>query len=56
MTASMLDEIEVPEKKPRIWICSCCLFSFGDVNKYADHLIAMRAKIDADLTKAGRKP
>ncbi len=48
--ASMIDEIEVPQD-PKMWVCSCCKFSFRDVNKFADHLIAMKAKIEADLAK-----
>ncbi len=50
--ASMLDEIEVPEKKPRLWICHCCKFSFTDVNKFADHLIVMKSRADAQLAEA----
>lgn len=48
----MLDEVEIPEKKPRLWICACCKFSFTTVDAFGDHLIAMRAKIDAQLAEA----
>lgn len=49
--ASMIEEIEVP-KDPQLWTCSCCLFSFRDVNKFFDHLVEMRKRLDADIARA----
>lgn len=49
--ASMIEEIEVP-RDPKLWTCGCCKFSFRDVNKFADHLVEMRKKVDADLAAA----
>lgn len=54
MTASMLDEVEGPEKKARLWICVCCKFSFAKLDAYADHLIEMRKKVDAQLAEVKR--
>ncbi len=53
MTASMLDEIEVPEKQ-LAHVCPCCMLDFIGLQKFIDHLELMKAKIDGALAKVKR--
>lgn len=45
--------MEEPEKPRQFWVCPCCLFSFTKVDAYADHLRAMKARVEAALARVG---
>lgn len=50
--ASMLDEVELPDGQPRIYICPCCVLSFVDQPKFVIHCEAMKVKIDAAIASS----
>ena len=52
MSASMLDEVQMPEKPPRLWICPCCVFSFSKKAEFLAHCEQMKARIDEAIAKA----
>ncbi len=48
----MLDEVELPDGQPRIYICPCCVLSFVDQPKFVIHCEAMKVKIDAAIASS----
>ncbi len=52
MSASMLDEVEIPVKKQPLHICPCCKFTFTDINEFIKHCYAMRDTIETAVQKA----
>lgn len=53
VSASMLDEVEIPTKKQPLFICPCCKFTFMALPKFVLHCTGMKMQIDAALRVAG---
>ncbi len=51
MTASMLDEVQVP-KSPKFYVCPCCIFSFNELPKFIEHCESIKRLIDTAIVKA----
>lgn len=51
MTASMLDEVQVPPLK-MFFTCPCCIFSFTELTKFIEHCEKVKVGIDVAIAKA----
>lgn len=52
MNASMLDEVQVPEEKQRLYLCPCCVLTFVHQATFVSHCEAMKVKIDAAIASS----
>ena len=48
----MLDEVQVPAKAPRLYICPCCVFSFSEKAAFLTHCEQVKARIEEAIKKS----